>query len=579
MAVPYKFPRGTKAALDAKASGATLIPYAGYWLTDTNRLAIATSTTGSITLPNLSEVALLSGANFTGAVRVTGASSLTGGAAFEMFWNGTTAALGGYNRDTLTYLPVSITGASIKFNIAGPDKVTIDSEGIILDGRLAATGLVSGSNLSNTNTGDETKGTIDTKIGATGGTEFYRKDGTWAVPAGGAGGISDGDKGDITVSASGTTWTVDLNAIGNSKIGLRIGNSIMGRSGAASGNVTDIIAGNDGEVLRRAGGALAFGSIETAGIGNSQVTLAKIVNASGPNKILGRYSIGAGVYQELTVSSGLALDGSGNLTAPVFSNTVAGIVPASGGGTVNFLRADGTWSAPSVSATNVSVNGLAWNNIPISTVSVQEALDYIDFNFGPEPIFTSATIGVVPASGGGTTKFLRADGTWVAPASGNSWTVIKLAADYLAPNTATFANVTDGTTTLSFTPPANSDWEATGKLLVETATAANLPRVGVSITAGATSGYGAVNIWQAPATAQGAGVGAFAGWKNPGAAVVAQIAAGGFPLPNVPYEVEISMSGRSGASPQPIIIQLANETAAANMGKVLRGSFIRWSLV
>ena len=31
---------------------------------------------------------------------------------------------------------------------------------------------------------------------------------------------------------------------------------------------------------------------------------------------------------------------------PVFTSTVNGITPASGGGTTNFLRADGTWAAP-----------------------------------------------------------------------------------------------------------------------------------------------------------------------------------------------------------------------------------------
>ena len=32
--------------------------------------------------------------------------------------------------------------------------------------------------------------------------------------------------------------------------------------------------------------------------------------------------------------------------------------------------------------------------------------------------FTATTEGVVPASGGGTTNFLRADGTWATPAGG-----------------------------------------------------------------------------------------------------------------------------------------------------------------
>ena len=32
--------------------------------------------------------------------------------------------------------------------------------------------------------------------------------------------------------------------------------------------------------------------------------------------------------------------------------------------------------------------------------------------------FTDTTDGVVPASGGGTSNFLRADGTWATPAGG-----------------------------------------------------------------------------------------------------------------------------------------------------------------
>ncbi len=36
--------------------------------------------------------------------------------------------------------------------------------------------------------------------------------------------------------------------------------------------------------------------------------------------------------------------------------------------------------------------------------------------------FTSSSSGVVPSSGGGTTNFLRADGTWSTPPGGGSFT-------------------------------------------------------------------------------------------------------------------------------------------------------------
>jgi hypothetical protein len=180
---------------------------------------------------------------------------------------------------------------------------------------------------------------------------------------------------------------------------------------------------------------------------------------------------------------------------------------------------------------------------------------------------------------GGTTGHIltkQASGfAWAAaPAGGTDpWTYKKLAADYTNA-TATFANITDGVDPFTYTPPANSDWSLDARLLVWTTTPANLPRIGVAIAAGASRGYGAGNIWSPGATASTT-VQANGGWANGAGVTAIQLAAGGFLTASVPYLVEISLHGRSGATPTAISLQMAMETAGANIGFVKRGSLMR----
>lgn len=79
-------------------------------------------------------------------------------------------------------------------------------------------------------------------------------------------------------------------------------------------------------------------SISTT-IANNAVSLAKMAQISTA-RILGRVTAATGNVESLTGTQVTTL-------LDVFTSTLKGVVPASGGGTTNFLRADGTWAAPS----------------------------------------------------------------------------------------------------------------------------------------------------------------------------------------------------------------------------------------
>lgn len=150
------------------------------------------------------------------------------------------------------------------------------------------------------------------------------------------------------------------------------------------------------------------------------------------------------------------------------------------------------------------------------------------------------------------------------------WLEKTLASDYTG--TGSFVDITDGTTPFTFTPPANSNYEIQAVLLLQTAVATNLPRIGVHVAAQGTGGYGAAQVDQTGATVTSR-VTQDGTWTT--GAVDVQVPAGGFAVASTPYLCYVTIRGRTGASPAAVSIQMASETTPTNNCLVLRGSQMR----
>jgi hypothetical protein len=131
----------------------------------------------------------------------------------------------------------------------------------------------------------------------------------------------------------------------------------------------------------------------------------------------------------------------------LFTAALKGVVPNSGGGTLNFLRADGSWVAPptggaatSIGVGSTSVSGGVSGNFLYDNAGVlgEQTPTQMTATLN---VFTSTLKGVVPSSGGGTANYLRADGTWAAPPGGG-----------VTPAALTAVNDSNVTLTLGGTP-------------------------------------------------------------------------------------------------------------------------------
>jgi len=189
----------------------------------------------------------------------------------------------------------------------------------------------------------------------------------------------------------------------------------------------------------------------------------------------------------------------GSSPIDIFTAVLPGLVPASNGGTTNFLRADGTFAAPPGGAPASPTTSVQFNNAGafggVSTFTYASGTDTLSVGKLVSANFTSAAQGLVPASGGGTANFLRADGNFAAPPATapagstdqvqfNTSGAFAASANFTyntGTNTVSFGNITGSATSMTIQPRAPTSGSA-GALTINSRNAAGSTGNGGNIT-------------------------------------------------------------------------------------------------
>ncbi len=272
--------------------------------------------------------------------------------------------------------------------------------------------------------------------------------------------------GDVTTTAGALGTTIANDAVSNAKLANVATATIKGRSTAGTGDPEDLTAAQVRTLINVADGANNYvhpnhsGDVTSVGdgattIANNVVTNAKLVDMATAT-FKGRTTAGTGDPEDLTVAQAKTLL---NLTGTNSGDqTITLTQDVTGSGTGSFAT---TIAADAV--TNTKLANMATATIKGRTTAGTgdpEDLTAAQATALLDP-FTSTLKGLAPASGGGTTNYLRADGTWASPPGGsasNSFATIAVAgqSDVVADSTTDTLTLVAGTN-VTLTTNATTD--------------------------------------------------------------------------------------------------------------------------
>ena len=168
--------------------------------------------------------------------------------------------------------------------------------------------------------------------------------GSGVLSWGAGGGISDGDKGDITVSGSGATWTIDSDVVTYAKIqNVSATSRLLGRSTAGAGDIEELTIGSG--LSLAAGQLTTTGAVTPAGVSGS----VQINDGAGALGAVTDFKWDS-ANTELDVPGDLSLDDGGTFTTTVQT------VTATANRTISFPDLTGTVALVAGSNQQVTYN-------------------------------------------------------------------------------------------------------------------------------------------------------------------------------------------------------------------------------